>query len=323
MISVRRVRVAIAAAACTMAAFAQGQTYPTKEVRLVVPFAPGGGVDIVGRLAAEFLGKDLGKPVIVENRPGGGGAVAGAAVARAPSDGYTLLVGTGSTHGLNSAINRNLPYDAVQDFAPIALLATSPWLLLVNPSVPVNNVAEFIAYAKANPGKLNYASYGQGSSTHLAMELLKAKAKIDLVHIPYKGSAPALTDLIAGQVQVSLDSYSTSAPHIQAGKLRVLGVTTAKPASFAPNLETVATHVPGYESGGWIAMWAPANTPRPIIERLNSIANAMLGQSDVRARLAKLSFEPGGGSPEVLGQKVVDEVRTWRDLVKQLNLKFD
>jgi tripartite-type tricarboxylate transporter receptor subunit TctC len=205
----------------------------------------------------------------------------------------------------------------------VILLATTPWMVVVNPALPVNSVAELVAHAKANPGKLNFASYGRGSSNHLATELLKARAGIDVVHVPYKGSAPALLDLIAGQVQFMLDTYSTSAPHVQTGKIRLIGVTSAQPVSFAPGTQAVAQTIPGYETGAFFAIFAPANTPAPVLQRLNSELNAALGQADIKARLAKLSMEPAGGGPDVLGRKVAEEVRLWADLVKQQDLKFD
>ena len=307
--------------AITSSAFAQ--TYPTKPVRLIVPFPPGGAVDILGRLFGEAVGKSIGQPVIVENRPGAGAAIGAEAVAKSPADGYTLLIGTSSTHGVNSAVNPNLPYHPIRDFSPVVLLATTPWMVVVSPALPVNSVNELIAYARANPGKLNFASYGRGSSNHLATELLKVRAGIDVIHVPYKGSAPALLDLIAGQVHFMLDTNSTSAPHIQSGKIRLIGVTSAKPVSFASGAKPVAETLPGYEPGAFFAIFAPAGTPAPVVQRLNREFNGALEQAEVKARLDKLSMEPAGGSPDVLGRRVADEVRTWADLVRQQNLKFD
>jgi tripartite-type tricarboxylate transporter receptor subunit TctC len=318
----KRLLVGFACAMC--AAAASAQNYPAKAVKLVVPFAPGGGVDLIGRLVGEAVSQGLGQPVVVENRPGAGAAIGAEIVARSAPDGYTLLIGTSSTHGVNSAVNPKLPYDAVKDFSPVILLATTPWMVVVTPSLPVRSPAELIAYAKAHPGKLNFASYGRGSSNHLATELLKAMAGIDVVHVPYKGSAPALLDVIAGQVHFMLDTYSTSAPHVQAGKIRLIGVTSAQPVSFAPGAPTVsASGLPGYTTGAFFAIFAPAKTPKPVVERLNREFNAALRQTAVKDRLTKLAFEPAGGPPEILGKKVVDEVRTWVELVKQQNLKFD
>jgi tripartite-type tricarboxylate transporter receptor subunit TctC len=305
------------------ASAASAQTYPSRPLRLIVPFAPGGAVDIIGRLMADAMSRSLGQPVVVENRPGAGAAIGAEAVARSAPDGYTLLIGTSSTHGVNSAVNPKLSYDPVKDFSPVVLLATAPWMVVVNPSLPVHNPKELIEYAKAHPGKLNFASYGRGSSNHLATELLKARAGIDVVHVPYKGSAPALLDLVAGQVNFMLDTYSTSAPLVEAGKIRLIGVTSEKRVPYAPNVPTVAESVPGYVTGAFFAIWLPANTPAPIVERLNREFNAALKQDAIKDRLLKLGLQPAGGTPEELGRVVVDEVRTWADLVKQQNLKFD
>jgi tripartite-type tricarboxylate transporter receptor subunit TctC len=293
-------------------------------LRLIVPFAPGGAVDIIGRLMADAVSRSLGQPVVVENRPGAGAAIGAEAVARSAPDGYTLLIGTSSTHGVNSAVNPKLSYDPVKDFSPVVLLATAPWMVVVNPSLPVHNPKELIEYAKAHPGQLNFASYGRGSSNHLATELLKARAGIDVVHVPYKGSAPALLDLVAGQVNFMLDTYSTSAPLVEAGKIRLIGVTSSKRVPYAPDVPTVAeSGVPGYVTGAFFAIWLPANTPAPIVERLNREFNSALKQDVIKERLLKLGLQPAGGTAQELGRVVVDEVRTWADLVKQQNLKFD
>jgi tripartite-type tricarboxylate transporter receptor subunit TctC len=306
------------------ASAACAQAYPSRPLRLIVPFAPGGAVDIIGRLVADAVSRSLGQPVVVENRPGAGAAIGAEAVARSAPDGYTLLIGTSSTHGVNSAVNPKLSYDPVKDFSPVVLLATAPWMVVVNPSLPVHNPKELIEYAKAHPGQLNFASYGRGSSNHLATELLKARAGIDVVHVPYKGSAPALLDLVAGQVNFMLDTYSTSAPLVEAGKIRLIGVTSSKRVPYAPDVPTVAeSGVPGYVTGAFFAIWLPANTPAPIVERLNREFNSALKQDVIKERLLKLGLQPAGGTAQELGRVVVDEVRTWADLVKQQNLKFD
>jgi tripartite-type tricarboxylate transporter receptor subunit TctC len=306
------------------ASAASAQAYPSRPLRLIVPFAPGGAVDIIGRLVADAVSRSLGQPVVVENRPGAGAAIGAEAVARSAPDGYTLLIGTSSTHGVNSAVNPKLSYDPVKDFSPVVLLATAPWMVVVNPSLPVHNPKELIEYAKAHPGQLNFASYGRGSSNHLATELLKARAGIDVVHVPYKGSAPALLDLVAGQVNFMLDTYSTSAPLVEAGKIRLIGVTSSKRVPYAPDVPTVAeSGVPGYVTGAFFAIWLPANTPAPIVERLNREFNSALKQDVIKERLLKLGLQPAGGTAQELGRVVVDEVRTWADLVKQQNLKFD
>jgi tripartite-type tricarboxylate transporter receptor subunit TctC len=318
----RRLLFLMSLALCATGAIAQA--YPSKPVRLIVPFAPGGAVDIIGRLMGEAVSRSLGQPVVVDNRPGAGAAIGAEAVARAAPDGYTLLIGTSSTHGVNSAVNPKLPYDPVKDFSPVVLLATAPWMVVVNPSLPVRNPKELIEYAKAHPGKLNFASYGRGSSNHLATELLKARAGIDVVHVPYKGSAPALLDLVAGQVNFMLDTWSTSAPLVESGKIRLIGVTSDKRVGYAPAAATISeSGVPGYATGAFFAIFLPAKTPAPIVERLNREFNAALRQEPVKERLIKLGLQPAGGTSEELDRIVVDEVRTWADLVKQQNLKFD
>jgi tripartite-type tricarboxylate transporter receptor subunit TctC len=323
-IGTRLQRVLFIVALALGATTAWAQTYPSKPLRLIVPFAPGGAVDIIGRLMGEAVSRSLGQPVVVENRPGAGAAIGAEAVARAPADGYTLLIGTSSTHGVNSAVNPKLSYDPVKDFSPVVLLATAPWMVVATPSLPVRNMKELIEYAKAHPGKLNFASYGRGSSNHLATELLKARAGIDVVHVPYKGSAPALLDLVAGQVDFMLDTFSTSAPLVETGKVRLIGVTSDKRVDYAPGAPTVSeSGVPGYATGAFFAIFAPAKTPPQIVQRLNREFNAALRQDAVKERLLKLGLQPAGGTPEELGTIVVNEVRTWADLVKQQNLKFD
>ena len=312
----------VALALCASTAWAQ--TYPSRPLRLIVPFAPGGAVDIIARLMGEAVSRSLGQPVVVDNRPGAGAAIGAEAVARAPADGYTLLIGTSSTHGVNSAVNPKLSYDPVKDFSPVVLLATAPWMVVATPSLPVRNTKELIDYAKAHPGKLNFASYGRGSSNHLATELLKARAGIDVVHVPYKGSAPALLDLVAGQVDFMLDTFSTSAPLVETGKIRLIGVTSDKRVDYAPAAPTVSeSGVAGYSTGAFFAIFAPAKTPPQVVERLNREFNAALRQDAVKERLIKLGLQPAGGTPDELGGIVVNEVRTWADLVKQRNLKFD
>jgi tripartite-type tricarboxylate transporter receptor subunit TctC len=306
------------------AAAAGAQTYPSKPVRLVVPFAPGGGVDVIGRVAAEAVSQGLGQSMVVENRAGAGGALGAESVARSAPDGYTLLLGTASTHGTASAVNAKLPYDPVKDFAPVILFATAPGVLVVTPSAGFGSVAELVAFAKANPGKLNFASYGPGSYNHLSTELLTSMAAIEVVHIPYKGSAPALADLIAGQVQFMIDTYTTSIGHAKSGKLAIIGITSPQRASFAPELPTLAeSGLPGYAVESFYAVFAPAGTPATAVERLNREFNRVLQQPAMKERLQMLGVEPVGRGAEVLGQRVAKEVQTWRQLVKTQNLKFD
>ncbi len=307
----------------TAGVFAQG-AYPERPVRLVVPFPPGGTVDLIARLIAERLGPGLGQPVVIDNRAGAGGAIGAEAVARAAPDGYSLLLGTGSTHGTNPAVNKKLPYDPVKDFTPIVMLARTPYILVAHPAVPAQSVREFVAFARAQPGKINFASYGPGSSNHLASELFKAMAAIDLVHVPYKGAAPAVTAIVAGEVQVMFDVVGTSGQHIKAGKLKLLGIGSLRRSSVAPESPTLAeSGIAGFDAGTFFALFAPAGTPRPIVDRLNREGLKVLAVTEVGERLAAMGNEIGGGSPEALGEAVSQEVAKWQRLVRERNLLFE
>ena len=303
---------------------ANAQTYPERPVRLIVPFPAGGTVDAVARNSAQKLSDALRQPMVVENRAGGAGSIGSETVARAAPDGYTLLMGTASTHGSNPAVQKQLPYDAIRDFAPVALVASTPYILVVHPSVPANSVPELLALARTQPGRLNYGSYGAGSSNHLATELFRAITGADIVHVPYKGGAPALADLLAGQVQMMFDVFTTSGPQVRTGKLRLLGVGAARRSSLAPDVPTLAeAGVPGFEAGTFFGLFAPLATPRIVVFRLNEEVNRLLVMPDMRERLAAASAEPGGGSPEQLGQAVAAEVAKWTRLVRDRNLRFD
>ena len=316
-----------AATALSLAGWIPGalaQTYPSKAIRLIVPFPPGGGVDVIGRVVAEALTQNIGQPVVVDNRAGAGGGIGGEAAAKAPPDGYTLLIGTASTHGANSAINPKLSYDPVRDFTPVILLATTPYCLVVTPSLAANTPSELIAMAKAQPGKLNFASYGRGSHNHLATELLRVTAGVDVVHVPYKGSSPALADLIAGQVQFMLDTFSTSLAQVKAGKVRMIGITGARRASFAPDVPTIAeSGLPGYDAVTFFGIFGPAGMPRQVVDTLNRETGRALTRAEVRNRLTALGAEVVGGAPEQLGEAVATEVRKWAQLVKSQNMSFD
>ena len=300
------------------------QSYPERPVRMVVPFPAGGTVDAVARGIAQKLSDSSRQAVVVDNRAGGAGSIGSEAVARAAPDGYTLLMGTASTHGSNPAVQKGLPYDAIRDFAPIILVASTPYILVVHPSLPANTLAELLALARAQPGRLNYGSYGAGSSNHLASELFRAITGVDIVHVPYKGGAPALADLLAGQVQMMFDVFATSGPQLRSGKLRLLGVGAARRSTLAPDTPTLAeAGVNGFEAGTFFGLFAPAATPRPLLARLNEEVNRVLLLPDVRERLAAAGAEPGGGSPEQLGQAVATEVAKWTRLVRERNLRFD
>ncbi len=321
-------RLAWLSAACAIIAVtvlpAQAQTWPDKPLRLVVPFPAGGTVDTVARSVAQKLTESLRQPVVVENRAGAAGAIGSEAVAKAAPDGYTLLMGTASTHGTNPAVQKSLPYDALRDYAPVALVASTPYILVVHPSVKANNVAELLALARAQPGKLNYGSYGSGSSNHLATELFRAISGADIVHVPYKGGAPAMTDLLAGQVQMMFDVFTTSGPQIRTGKLRLLGVGAPRRSALAPDAPTLAeAGVPGFDASTFFGIFAPAGTPRNVVMRLNEDINRALQTPDLRERLAAVGSEPGGGPPEQLGEAVASEVAKWTKLVRERNLRFE
>jgi tripartite-type tricarboxylate transporter receptor subunit TctC len=311
----------LAASAAALQGFSRmvrAQSYPTRPVRLIVGFAAGGGVDIVARLMGQWLSERLGHQFVVENRPGAGGNIANEAVVRAPPDGYTLLL-----VGLNSAINatlyEKLNFNFIRDIAPVA--TRQPLLMLVNPSVPVKTVPEFIAYAKANSGNINMASAGNGTGPHLAGELFKMMAGVNMVHVPYRGGAPALTDLIAGQVQVMFIGPTGVIEYIQSGKLRALGVTTATRSDELPDIPTVGDFVPGYESSQWFGLGAPRNTPPAIIDKLNKGINAGLAEPKLKARFAKLGNTVLPLSPADFGRLIAGETEKWGKVVRAANIK--
>jgi tripartite-type tricarboxylate transporter receptor subunit TctC len=300
-------------------AFAQ-PAYPARPVRLVVGFPPGQTADIGARLIAQWLSDRLGQPVVVDNRPGASGIVATELVVRAQPDGYTLLYATASNY-INATLYEKLSYDFIRDIAPVAGNIASPLVLEVNPSVPVETVPQFIAYAKANPGKLNMASAGNGNSTHVAGELFKMMTGINLIHVPYRGSAPALTDLLGGQVQVMFDLVASSIAPIKAGKLRALAVTTKTRLDVLPDVPTVSEFVPGYEASGVGGFGAPRGTPAEIIDKLNREINAALADPNVRARLAELGQIVTTGSPADYGRFIVSETEKWGKVVKFAGIK--
>jgi tripartite-type tricarboxylate transporter receptor subunit TctC len=288
-----------------------------QNVRFVVGFTPGGSSDILARALAAKLADSLGQPVVVENRPGAGGNLAAELVAKSTPDGNTWLLGNNAILATNHALYSRLGYDPVKDFAPVALVAIQPNVLVVHPSVPVHSVAELIAYAKQYPGKLNYASTGVGVAAHLSGELFKAMAGVDLVHVPYKGAQPALTDVLAGQVQVMFATSTSVLPFIKAGRLRALAVTTATRSASLPDLPTIAeAGVPGFESITWHGVVVPAQTPAPVIERLNRAINLALSQKDLMERLSALGAEVAGGSPQDFAAYIAREIPKWTKVVK-------
>ncbi len=311
-------------AAWLLAATAMAQDYPNATLKIVVPFAAGGGVDVVARIITPGLTEELGQSVIIENRGGAGGMLGAAAVAQAPPDGYTLLFGTGSTHGTNSSVYSRLAYDPVKDFVPIVLVSSSPLLLVVPPSLPAKSAGELIALARSRAGELSFASYGTGSINHLGAELFNAMANIAANHIPYRGSAPALTDLIGGRIHYMFDGVSTSLGYIEDGSVRALGVAGARRTPVLPQVPTIAeTALPGFDTTVWFGLFAPAGTSQPVVDKVNSKVNAVLASARVRESFAKLGIEAVGGAPQVLAERVRAEMGKWAGLVRARNIRID
>ena len=311
------------ASALTLGGTAQAQGFPERTVTLVVPFAAGGSTDVVGRVIAQKMGDELGQQVIVENIAGAGGNLGADRVARAEPDGYTILMGTVATHALNPLILKTKPYDPEKDFAPISLLVIVPNVLVVNPQLPVNSVAELIALLKAEPDKYAYASSGNGTPLHLSGELFKSMAGVSMQHVPYKGSGPALNDLLGNQVSIMFDNLPSSSGHIKSGTLRALGVTTAERASSFPDVPTIAETVPGYETYTWNALFAPKDTPKDVIDRLNAAAKKALADPSVAARMADFSAKIVGSTPDELKTHVTEEIAKWAPVVKDANVQMD
>jgi len=302
---------------------AQG-AYPTKPVRLVVPFPPGGTTDILARAIAQRYSEAFGQPFVVDNRPGAGGNIGSELVAKSPPDGYTLLMGTVGTHAINPSLYAKMPYDHVKDFVPVILVAGVPNVLVVNPSLPVNSVQELIAYAKANPNKLNFASSGNGTSIHLSGELFKTMTGVQMTHVPYKGSAPALTDLIGGQVQLMFDNLPSSLQFIKAGKLRALAVTSLARSSTLPELPTLAeSGLPGFEASSWFGVLAPAGTPNDIVKKLNGEIAAWLASPDAKEKLAAQGAIAAGGTPDAFVTHIAAESAKWAKVVKASGAHVD
>ena len=299
-------------------ALAQAQaTYPAKTVRMIVPFPPGGSTDLMAREVARGLTEAWGQPFVVENRGGAGSTIGTAAVAKSPADGYTLLFAS-SHYAIVPGLYKDLAYDPVRDFTPISLVCYVPVVLVANPKVPANNVAELIAYAKANPGKLNYASSGAGGVAHLSAEMFNSMAGVKLVHVPYKGGGPAMTDLLGGQVQVFFDGVSTSMPHIRAGTLKPLAWTGRKRISVLPNLPTVAeSGVPGYASDAWFALFAPAGTPRDIVAKVSREVSRIVNRPEFKARQLELGLDMAGSTPEEMEAFLAEELAKWGKVIKE------
>lgn len=297
------------------------QSYPGKPVRVIVPFPPAGGTDLFARTVAQKLSAVLGQQVIVDNRSGAGGMIGSESAARAASDGYTLLITSSSTHSINPHLTRKPLYDPLRDFAPVIVIAAAPNVLVVHPSLPVRAVRELITLAKTRPGQINYASNGSGTLSHLTGELFKLQAGINMLHIPYKGGPPAVTDLMAGQVSALFAAFPTVFGQVRAGRLRALAVTGAKRASAAPDLPTLADTLPGFESSQWWGMFAPAATPAAIITRLNTETGRFLGDADVRERFSADGAEPMGGSPREFADFLKADYEKWGRVVKETGIR--
>ena len=306
------------------AASVLAQGYPDKPLKLVVPFPPGGPTDIVGRLVAQKLAEGIGQPVVVENRPGAGGTVGSTAVARAPADGYTLLYGSSSTLASAPSLYRDLAYDPRTAFAPISLVSRGPIIAAVNAQLPAKTLKDFIALAKSSPGRINYGSAGSGTPPHLAAELFKTVAGVDLVHVPYKGGGPAVSDLAGGQVQVCFEGLPTLLPHIKSGKVRALAITGAKRDPALPEVPTFAeAGLPGYDANFWNGLVAPAGTPAEVIARLNSVLVQALATPEVHAALVRLGLEAAGTTPQQFGDFIAAEIDKWARVVKASGAKID
>ncbi|HKU86421.1 MAG TPA: tripartite tricarboxylate transporter substrate binding protein [Casimicrobiaceae bacterium] len=311
-----------AAFAATSPAFAQ--TFPTKTARLVVPFPPGGPLDATGRLIAQHLTERWGQSVVVENKPGAGGNIGADFVAKSPADGYTVVMGALSTHAVNPSLYAKMPYDAQKDFAPITLIAITPNVLVVNPDLPVHSVKELIAYAKARPGKLSFGSGSIGSAGHLAGELFKGDAGVDMVHVPYKGAAPATQALLAGDTQLMFDNLANAMAQVKAGKLRALAVTTAERSKLAPELPTMAeAGLPGFDISTWYGLFAPAGTPPAVVDKWNADVTAMLRMPDMGERLRAQGAEPAPDTPAEFARFVANEAAKYARIVKASGAKVD
>ena len=310
--------------ALTLDTSVAAQGYPSKPIRFVVPYAPGGNTDILARLLGQKLSEAWGQQVIIDNRPGAAGTVGAELVARSPADGYTLIMGSFGNIIVANSLYKNLKYDPFKDFASIALVSLPPGILVENPAVPAQNVRELIAYAKSNPGRLNYGSPGSGAWNHLFFELFNASAGISIVHVPYKGIAPAVVDLLGGQVQLAISAFPTALPHIRSGKLRALAVTSAKRSGLMTDVPTVAeSGLAGYEAAGWFGVLAPAGTPPAVVAKLNAEINRILELPEVKASLASDGAEPAGGTPVQMTESARAASAKWSKLIRELNLRTE
>ncbi len=313
---------ALAAGALPLGAAAQD--FPAKPITIVVPFSAGGTTDILARVIGQGLQKELGQSVVVDNRAGAGGNIGGALAAKAPADGYTLFMGTVGTHAINEALYKKMPFDPVKDFAPLTRVANVPNLLVANPKQPFKTVQELIAYAKAHPGEVNFGSSGSGSSIHLSGELFKTMAKVDMVHVPYKGSAPAVTDLLGNQIGIMFDNMPSAIQHVRAGKLRPIAVTTAQRSPELPDVPTIAeAGVPGYEATSWFGLYAVAGTPQPVLDKLHAALAKVLNQADVKQKIAEQGGEVVVETPAQFAAFMKAETAKWGKVVKESGARAD
>ena len=324
----RRHLVLAAAASITLAPFAgwsqmSATVYPAKPIRLIVPFPAGGATDILARSLSQKLGEKIGQTVVVENRPGAGGTIGADAAAKAAPDGYTLLLATSSTHSIGPAVNPKIPYNAETDFTPIAYVASSPNVVVVPNTLPVKTMREFIDYARKRPGKLNYASSGNGTIVHLTTEYFKAQSDTFILHIPYRGTALAIPDLVSGKVDVLFDSFVTGMPHVKDGKLRALAVTSLTRTALAPDLPTVSEVLPGFESVTWFGLYGPKGMPQDLTMKVNQAVNAALVDVDVKERFARLGAEPTGGTPLAFAAMVKTDSVKWKKIIAERKIAID
>ena len=299
------------------------QTWPSKPIRLIVPFPAGGATDILARALSQEMGRKLGQSVVVENKPGAGGTIGAQAGAQAAPDGYTLLLTTSSTHSIGPAINPKIPYNTEADFTPIAYVASSPQVILVPLSSPAKNLKEFIEYARQNPGRLNYASSGNGTISNLSTEIFKAQSGTFLVHIPYRGTGLSIADLVSGKVDVLFDSVVSGMPHVRDGKLRALAVTSPKRSALVPELPAGAELLPGFESVTWFGVYGPRGLPLEIVTRVNQAVNASLAEADLKDRFARLGAEPTGGTPQQFAAVVRAESAKWKKVITERKITAD
>ncbi len=299
------------------------QAYPAKPIRMIVPFPAGGATDILARALSQKLGEKIGQTVVVENRPGAGGTIGADLASKAAPDGYTLLLATSSTHSIGPAINPKIPYNAEADFTPVAFVGSSPNIIVVPNTLPVKTMREFIDYARKNPGKLNYASSGNGTIVHLTTEYFKAQSDTFILHIPYRGTALAIPDLVSGKVDVLFDSFVTGMPHVKDGKLRALAVTSAKRTALAPDLPTVAETLPGFDSITWFGLYGPKGMPQDLAMKVNQAVNAALADPDVKERFARLGAEPAGGTPQAFAAMVKADNAKWKKIIADRKLTVE